>query len=114
MAAPFMAALFMAALFIPALFMPAPFLPTVFLPAPERFSATQCLSLWRHVTPTESKALTLESSSRRDERSLITKVLGGDRIAARELYDAHSDRVFRLAFRLSGDDEMAREVTQET
>src|SRR5260221_5448937 len=99
---------------MPAPFMSALFMPAPFLPAPERFSASSCLLLCRHVTPSESKALTLESSSRRDERSLITKMLGGDRIAARELYDAHSDRVFRLAFRLSGDDEMAREVTQET
>src|SRR5213075_2600154 len=34
--------------------------------------------------------------------------------AARELYDAHAPRVFRLAFRFAGDDELARELTQET
>ena len=35
-------------------------------------------------------------------------------MAARELYDAHAPRVFRLAFRLTGDNELAREFTQET
>ncbi len=41
-------------------------------------------------------------------------MLDGDRLAARELYDAHVDRVFRLAFRLTGDEDRARELTQET
>jgi RNA polymerase sigma factor (sigma-70 family) len=30
------------------------------------------------------------------------------------LYDAHVDRVFRLAYRLTGDDDHARELTQDT
>ena len=41
-------------------------------------------------------------------------VVAGDRLAARELYDAHAPRVFRLAFRLTGESELARELTQET
>lgn len=48
------------------------------------------------------------------EPELIARVVSGDRIAARELYDAHAPRVFRLAFRLTGDDDLARELTQET
>ena len=48
------------------------------------------------------------------EPDLIARVLAGDRIAARELYDAHSPRVFRLAFRLTGDQALAREFTQDT
>lgn len=48
------------------------------------------------------------------EPELIARVLAGDRKAARELYDAHAPRVFRLAFRLTGDGELARELTQET
>jgi RNA polymerase sigma-70 factor (ECF subfamily) len=48
------------------------------------------------------------------EPELIARVVGGDRLAARELYDAHVDRVFRLAFRLTGESELARELTQET
>jgi RNA polymerase sigma-70 factor (ECF subfamily) len=41
-------------------------------------------------------------------------VVAGDRLAARELYDAHAPRVFRLAYRFTGDDDLARELTQET
>lgn len=48
------------------------------------------------------------------EPELIARVVAGDRLAARELYDAHAPRVFRLAFRLTGDDDLARELTQET
>ncbi|HEX7049601.1 MAG TPA: RNA polymerase sigma factor [Longimicrobiales bacterium] len=49
-----------------------------------------------------------------DERQLIQRVLAGDPAAERALYDAHVDRVHRLAFRLSGDPELAQEFTQET
>lgn len=48
------------------------------------------------------------------EPELIARVVAGDRLAARELYDAQAPRVFRLAFRLTGDDDLAREMTQET
>ena len=48
------------------------------------------------------------------EPALIARVVAGDRLAARELYDAHVQRVFRLAFRLTGEAELARELTQET
>ena len=48
------------------------------------------------------------------EPDLIARVLAGDRIAARQLYDAHAPRVFRLAFRLTGDADLAREFTQDT
>lgn len=48
------------------------------------------------------------------EPELIARVVAGDRLAARELYDAHAPRVFRLVFRLTGDGELARELTQET
>src|SRR5690349_21138849 len=63
--------------------------------------------------PSSMPALVLEPSGRRDERELIARVVDGDRMAARGLYDAHAPRVFRLAFRLTGDDEAARELTQE-
>jgi RNA polymerase sigma-70 factor (ECF subfamily) len=57
---------------------------------------------------------TLLSSERRvSEPELIARVLAGDRIAARELYDAHAGRVYRLAFRICGDEELARESTQD-
>lgn len=49
-----------------------------------------------------------------DERELIAQVRAGDGAAERALYDAHVDRVYRLAYRLAGDDELAREFTQDT
>jgi len=49
----------------------------------------------------------------RDETRLIARVLAGDRRAGRELYDAHAPRVFRLVYRLCGDDDLAQEFTQE-
>ncbi|MFN2400388.1 MAG: RNA polymerase sigma factor [Gemmatimonadaceae bacterium] len=49
-----------------------------------------------------------------DEQRLIRSVLAGDPAAGRKLYDAHAPRVYRLAYRLSGDADTARELTQET
>jgi RNA polymerase sigma-70 factor (ECF subfamily) len=48
-----------------------------------------------------------------DERDLIARARAGSR-AERALYDAHVDRVYRLAFRLAGDDALAQDFTQET
>jgi RNA polymerase sigma-70 factor (ECF subfamily) len=48
------------------------------------------------------------------EPELIAQVLAGDRVAARELYEAHAPRVYRLAYRLTGDADLAREFTQDT
>jgi RNA polymerase sigma-70 factor, ECF subfamily len=49
-----------------------------------------------------------------DERDLIARARAGDGLAERALYDAHVDRVYRLAYRLAGDDDLARDFTQET
>ena len=49
-----------------------------------------------------------------DELELIARARSGDPAAERALYDAHVDRVYRLAYRLAGDDELARDFTQET
>jgi RNA polymerase sigma-70 factor (ECF subfamily) len=49
-----------------------------------------------------------------DERDLINRVRAGDGAAERALYDAHVDRVYRLAYRLAGDDVLAQDFTQET
>jgi len=49
-----------------------------------------------------------------DEPNLIDRVRAGDSRAERELYDVHVDRVYRLAFRMVGDDDLARDFTQET
>lgn len=46
--------------------------------------------------------------------ALVSRVLAGDRQAERELYDLHVDRVYRLAYRLAGDDDQAADYTQET
>jgi RNA polymerase sigma-70 factor (ECF subfamily) len=65
----------------------------------------------QHVT---RSAVALSSIDRVSQPELIARVLSGDRIAARELYDAHAARVYRLAFRLTGDADLAREFTQDT
>ena len=49
-----------------------------------------------------------------EERELISRVLAGDPSAERALYDAHVDRVFRLAYRMAGDMDRAQDYTQET
>ncbi|MEX2110941.1 MAG: RNA polymerase sigma factor [Gemmatimonadaceae bacterium] len=49
-----------------------------------------------------------------NELQLVTRVVAGDAAAERELYETHVDRIYRLAFRLAGDDELARDFTQAT
>lgn len=49
-----------------------------------------------------------------DDEALIAGVLAGDRRAGRALYDRHAPRVYRLVYRLVGDEELAREFTQDT
>ena len=49
-----------------------------------------------------------------DDRTLIARVQAGDPGAERLLYDQHVDGVYRLAYRMTGDDDLAREYTQET
>lgn len=49
-----------------------------------------------------------------DDRSLIARVLAGDPSAERAFYDAHVDRVYRLAYRLAGDADRAQDYAQET
>jgi RNA polymerase sigma-70 factor (ECF subfamily) len=49
-----------------------------------------------------------------DEQQLISRAVAGDVAAQRALYDRHVDRIYRLAFRLAGDDDLARDFTQET
>jgi RNA polymerase sigma-70 factor (ECF subfamily) len=48
------------------------------------------------------------------DSTLIARAVAGDMAAQRALYDQHVDRVFRLAYRLAGDEELARDFTQET
>ncbi len=49
-----------------------------------------------------------------DEAALIERVVAGDPAAQRALYDAHVDRIYRLAYRFAGDSDLARDFTQET
>ena len=48
------------------------------------------------------------------DAELIAEVLRGDPRAERTLYDAHVDRIYRLAWRMSGDETLARDFTQDT
>jgi RNA polymerase sigma-70 factor (ECF subfamily) len=48
------------------------------------------------------------------EAQLIERARSGDEGAFRSLYDAHVDRVYRLAYRMAGEDDLARDFTQET
>ena len=60
-------------------------------------------------------ALTVpEERGRVSERQLVARVVDGDPAAQRELYDSHVDRIYRLAYRLAGEDELARDFTQLT
>ena len=49
-----------------------------------------------------------------DEQQLLKEARAGDPAAERALYDAHVDRIYRLAYRLAGSDDLAQEFTQET
>ena len=49
-----------------------------------------------------------------DDRQLIDRTLAGDSKAERDLYDIHVDRVYSLAFRLTGDPLVSEECVQET
>lgn len=48
-----------------------------------------------------------------DERTLIARILDGDRVAGRQLYEAHAPRVHRLVYRICGDAELAQDFTQD-
>lgn len=45
---------------------------------------------------------------------MIARALAGDAAAERALYDAHVDRIYRLAYRFAGSDDLARDFTQDT
>lgn len=51
---------------------------------------------------------------RLQERLLIRRILAGDVLAEREFYDQHVERVYRLAYRMTGDETLAQDFTQET
>jgi RNA polymerase sigma-70 factor (ECF subfamily) len=47
------------------------------------------------------------------DQQLITAALAGDASAERRLYDANVERIYRLVHRLTGDDDLAQEFTQD-
>ena len=47
-----------------------------------------------------------------DQRALIERARRGDASAHRALYDTHVEQIYRLAYRLTGAEHTAREVTQ--
>jgi RNA polymerase sigma-70 factor, ECF subfamily len=49
-----------------------------------------------------------------DQRALLDRARRGDASAHRALYDTHVERVYRLTFRLTGIEHLARELTQDT
>jgi RNA polymerase sigma-70 factor (ECF subfamily) len=49
-----------------------------------------------------------------DDRALIDDVIQGDEVASRALYNAYAEHVFRLAYRLTGDYDLASDALQET
>lgn len=49
-----------------------------------------------------------------EDRALVQKAIQSDRLAMQQIVERHQDRVYRLAYRLAGDVEMAQDVAQET
>ena len=49
-----------------------------------------------------------------DQRALIERARRGDASAHRALYDTHVERIYRLTYRLTGLEHLARELTQDT
>lgn len=52
-------------------------------------------------------------SDRQTEAELIEACKQGDREAFRDLFEAHKDRVYTIAFHYSGNEAMARDVSQQ-
>lgn len=48
------------------------------------------------------------------QRTLIERARRGDPSAHRALYDAHVERIYRLTYRMTGIEHLARELTQDT
>ncbi len=47
------------------------------------------------------------------DNELVERAKDGDEGAFRELYDANVDRIYRIAYRMAGEDDLARDFTQE-
>ena len=53
------------------------------------------------------------SSRSAEDLALVQRILAGDASAEREFYEANVDGVYRLAYRMTSDPELARDFTQE-
>jgi len=45
---------------------------------------------------------------------LIERASKGDQVAFRTLYDTHVERIYRLAYRMAGEEDLAQDFTQES
>jgi RNA polymerase sigma-70 factor, ECF subfamily len=57
--------------------------------------------------------MTVTARSPVDEAELVARARAGEPAAERALYEAHVERVYRLAYRMAGDDDLARDFTQD-
>ncbi|MGD2135142.1 MAG: RNA polymerase sigma factor [Gemmatimonadales bacterium] len=48
-----------------------------------------------------------------DDRQLVAGIRAGEARAERAFYDRHVDAVYRLAYRMTGEEDLAREFTQD-
>ena len=62
----------------------------------------------------ETESILERANPLADQRALIERARQGDPSAHRALYDSHVERVYRLAFRLTGAEHLARDVAQDT
>ena len=58
-------------------------------------------------------AATAGAGEREESLALVARAVRGDPGAARELYDQHAPRVYRLAYRMCGDRELAADMVQD-
>jgi RNA polymerase sigma-70 factor, ECF subfamily len=79
----------------------------LFFPVTQPFHRSPCLTV-------DHERACPDHRSRVDDSQLIHRVLAGEAAAERELFDRHVDRVYRLAFRLTGHDDLAQDCTQDT
>lgn len=61
----------------------------------------------RHLSDPSRKGQDLQ------EVQLVDRSRAGDHDAFRQLYEANVDRIYRLTYRMAGDDDLARDYTQE-
>lgn len=57
---------------------------------------------------------TVEFIGMQGERDVVRRAMAGEPTAQRALYDRYVDRIYRMAFRLAGDADLASDLTQET